>query len=126
MPGDGIRVRIAGRLARTDFGRRALAEKATLAALRVRPTPRARLGLALVALSYLIGWPAVGIFAWMAYHLREPLILAVGGPVTYGLSHLTFMVGSWLAGSRYVVIFLRWAVRKAIEKIGGAPPLSIP
>jgi len=125
MPGDGIRANIAGRLARTRFGREAMQEKANLSLLRTRPTPRVRLGLGLVCVSYIIGWPAVGILAWIAYSLNEPLIVAVGGPVTYGLSHLVFMIGSWFAGARYVRIFLRWAAWKVIERIGGAAPTSV-
>ena len=115
------------RLLRIRFVREAVQEKADLALLRTRPTPRVWVGLGLVALSYLIGWPAVGVLALIAYHLHEPLVLAVGGPLTYGLSHLVFLAGSWLAGSRYGVTLLRWATRRVVEKIGGTtamPPLS--
>jgi hypothetical protein len=122
MPGDGIRAEMAGWLARTRFGREAMEEKTDLSLLRVRPTARFRLGLVLIGFSYVIGWPAVGLLAWIAYHLGEPLILAIGGPVMYGLSNLVFWVGSWLAGARYVGIFLRWATRKVIETIAGRPP----
>jgi hypothetical protein len=126
MPGDGIRAGIAGRLARTRFGRESMEEKADLSLLRAKPTPRVLLGLWLVGFSYIIGWPAVGLLAAIAYVLREPLIVAIGGPVIYGLSNLVFWVGSWLAGARYVRVLLRWATRKVIEKIGGvAPPPSI-
>jgi hypothetical protein len=127
MPGNGIRMKIAGRLARTRFGREALEEKADLSLLRAKPTPRIWLGLGLVGFSYVIGWPAVGLLAWIAYSLGEPLILAIGGPVTYGLSNLVFWAGTWLAGSRYIGILLRWFTGKVIEKIGGtAPPPPSP
>jgi hypothetical protein len=121
MQGDGIRAEMAGWLARTRFGREAMEEKTDLSLLRARPTARVRLGLGLIGFSYVIGWPAVGLLAWIAYHLGEPLIVAIGGPATYGLSNLVFWVGSWLAGARYVRILLRWATRKVIEKIAGAP-----
>lgn len=122
MPGAGIRARIVTRLARTRFVREALEEKADLSALCAKLTPRVWVGLGLIGLSYIIGWPAIGLLAIIAYHLREPVIVAVGGPVTYGLSHLVFLAGSWLAGSHYASIFLRWTTRRFIEKMGGAPP----
>jgi hypothetical protein len=92
-------------------------ENADLSLLRSKPKPRVWMGLGLVGFSYLIGWPAVGFLALIAYLWREPLIVAIGGPVTYGLSHLVFLVGTWLAGSQYVLIFLRWATRRIIKKI---------
>lgn len=126
MPGGAMKARMVSWLARTHFGREALEEHAELSFLRARPTPRVWLGLGLVALSYLIGWPAVGLLALVAWHWHEPLIVAIGGPAAYALSHLVFMVGSWLAGSQYVILSLRWAVRKIIETVGGtgAPPSS--
>jgi hypothetical protein len=124
MPEGGIRARIVARLARVRFVCEAMEEKADLstlrAALREKPTPRGWVGLGLIGLSYLIGWPAVGLLAVIAYHLREPLVVAVGGPLIYGFSHLVFLAGSWLAGTRYAVIILRWATRRVVEKIGGA------
>ena len=125
MSEGGIGVNIADRLARTRFGREAMAEKADLSLLQSKPTPRVWLGLCLIAFSYIIGWPAVGILAAIAYSLHEPMIVAIGGPVTYGLSHLVFWVGSWFAGARYARLFLRWATRTVIERArGSAPPSS--
>lgn len=120
--------RIAARLTATRFVREVLTEKADLKALRTRPTRRVRIGLALVAFSYLIGWPAVGLLAWISYQVREPLIIVIGGPVTYGLSHLVFLAGSYLAGVHYVQIILRWATRRLVERLTGivAPPEAVP
>ena len=121
-----VRVRIFNRLMRLRFVREAVEEKADLASLHQKPTPRAWAGLVLIGLSYLLGWPAVGLLAVISYALHEPLVLAVGGPLIYGFSHLVFLAGSWLAGSRYARIFLRWASRRVVEKIGGPtamPPL---
>jgi peptidoglycan/xylan/chitin deacetylase (PgdA/CDA1 family) len=116
----GIKTRIINRLSRARFVREAMAEKATLSSLSVKPTPRVWTGLGLIGLSYVIGWPAVGLLALISYYMREPLIVAIGGPIVYGLSHLVFMVGFYLAGSRYASIFLRWATWRAME-IGGDP-----
>ncbi len=120
MPEGGIRARIVTRLARARFVREAMEGKADLSELRVKPTFRVWAGLGLVGFSYLIGWPAVGLLALISYQMHEPLIVAVGGPLVYGLSHLVFMAGSWLAGSRYAAILLRWATRRVIEKMEGA------
>ena len=120
----GIRGRIAGRLVRMRFVRESMAQKADLSALRKRPTPREWTGLVLVGFSYLIGWPAVGLLALIAYWMGEPLVLVVGGPAIYGFSHVVFWAGSWLAGARYAAVILRWLTRRIVEKLGGpvAPP----
>ncbi|MHB8771774.1 MAG: hypothetical protein ACYC7J_12295 [Syntrophales bacterium] len=119
-----IRGRIASRLARVRFVREAMEEKADLSSLRRRPTPREWTGLGLVGFSYLIGWPAVGLLALLAYRMDEPLLLVIGGPAVYGFSHVVFWAGSWLAGARYAGVILRWAMRRIVEKLGGAtaPP----
>jgi peptidoglycan-N-acetylglucosamine deacetylase len=124
MPGQEIKTRIINRLSRTHFVRETMADKTTLSSLRVKPTFRVWTGLGLIGLSYITGWPAVGLLALIAYHMREPLIVAVGGPIVYALSHLIFLAGSYLAGSRYILILLRWATRRVIEKWGGAAPMS--
>ena len=117
-----IRERMVARFYRTRFAREALEGEADLSSLRAKPTPRVRAGLALIGFSYVIGWPAVGLLAWASYLLREPLIIAIGGPLTYGLSHLVFLSGSYLAGVHYANIFLRWATRRLLERLTVAPP----
>lgn len=124
MTGGGIKTRIIDRLSRTRFVREAIAERTTLSSLRAKPTPRVWTGLGLIGLSYAIGWPAVGLLALISYYMREPLIVAIGGPLVYGLSHLVFMAGFYLAGSRYAPVFCRWATWRAMEKWGNAAPLG--
>lgn len=119
VPWREIKARIVARMARTRMGREAMAETASLSPLFTKPTPRVWLGVGLIGVSYIIGWPAVGLLALIAFHTGEPMVLAVGGPLIYGLSHLVFMAGFYLAGSHYAPSFLRWATRKAIEKMGG-------
>ena len=118
MPEGGIRAGIIARATRVRFVREAMEEKADLSPLRAKPTLRVWVGLGLVGFSYIIGWPAVGLLAVIAYHLREPLVIAIGGPLIYGFSYLVFLAGSWLAGTRYAVIILRWATRRVVEKMG--------
>jgi hypothetical protein len=52
----------------------------------------------------------------MAVYFKKPLIIIIGGPLTYGLSHLVFILGMYLAGAKYTKIFLRWAARVTMEK----------
>jgi peptidoglycan/xylan/chitin deacetylase (PgdA/CDA1 family) len=122
MHGNSIVKGMVGRLAATRFAREALADKADLKAMRAKPTPRMWMGLGLMGFSYIIGWPAVGLLAWISYRLREPLIVVVGGPATYGLSYLVFLAGFYLAGVHYAQILLRWATRRLVERLTGAAP----
>ena len=115
--------KIAAWAARTEFGKNAIREQADLGAFKDKPTPRIITGIFLMALSYLIGWPAVALFGVLAVYFGQPLIAIVGGPVIYGISHLVFYVGLYLAGARYSWVFLRWATRIFIEKHAGCPPL---
>ena len=87
-----------------------------LSAFRQKPSFRTILGIAIIGFSYIIGWPAIGVVGTVSVYLKKPLLLAVGGPVLYGLSHLVFMAGMVLAGADYSKIFLRWATRVSIEK----------
>jgi hypothetical protein len=74
-------------------------------------------GISAIGISYIIGWPAVGLLGVVSLHLREPLIVTIGGPMTYGLSHLVFIFGMYLAGAEYARVFFRWATRVAMEKL---------
>jgi len=127
MPRWEIKARIVARLARTRFAREAMAGTANFPSLSVKPTLRVWVGLGLIGFSYVIGWPAVGLLALIAFHLGESMIVAVGGPLVYGLSHLVFFAGFYLAGSHYAPFFFRWVTRKTIEKMGSCsadePPI---
>jgi len=109
--------RIVTRIGNTPFVRNAIAEKADLTAFKQKPSARILLGVFLIGFSYIIGWPAVGALAGLAIYLEEPLVAIVGGPLTYGLSHLVFLAGMYLAGAKYSAIFLKWATRVAMEKL---------
>ena len=105
------------RIAETDYVRTAIADKADLKAFKQKPSVRTFLGICIIGISYIIGWPAIGALGALSVYLNRPLWLAVGGPVLYGLSHLVFMAGMYLAGAEYTKIFLRWATRVAMEKL---------
>jgi len=104
------------KIAQTDFVRKAIEEQANLDAFKERPSMRVILGISTIGISYIIGWPAISALGAISVYLGEPLIIVIGGPVTYGLSHLVFIVGMYLAGARYSKIFFRWATRVAVEK----------
>ncbi len=110
---------ILKRFAQTDFVRLAIEERADLSEFRQRPNARIIVGVSAIGVSYIIGWPAVGLLGTISIYLKEPLIVIIGGPLTYGLSHLVFIFGMYLAGAKYTKIFFRWAIRVTMEKFIG-------
>lgn len=110
--------RIVARIADTPYARSAVRDQADLSAFQEPPTFRVLAGVFLIGFSYVIGWPAVSALAALAVYFQEPLLAVVGGPVMYGLSHLTFLAGMYLSGAKYSAIFLRWATRRLVEKLG--------
>lgn len=107
---------ILRKLAHTRYVQSAVAEQADLGAFRERPTPRVISGLWIIGLSYLIGWPAVGALGMVSVYWKNPLIITIGGPLVYGLSHLVFMVGVYFAGAGHARVFMKWAARMAMER----------
>ena len=90
---------------------------ADLSEFKERPTPRLITGLGLMILSFLLGWPAVGVFNTLAFVHKEPLLVLVGG-VFYGLSYFVFIVGAWLARSpHYVGILMRYGMQRLLNKL---------
>ncbi len=104
------------KIAETRYVRSAIDDKADLSAFKEKPSVRVVFGVSVIAFSYVIGWPAVGALGALSIYLEKPLIVAIGGPLIYGLSHLVFMLGMYLAGADYTRIFLRWATRVTVEK----------
>jgi hypothetical protein len=86
-------------------------DSAPWAAFKKKPTPRVIWGLGFMGLSFTVGWPAVGLLGLLAAHTKAPLLFAVGGPVVYGVSHLVFIVGAYLAGAHHAGMFWQWAIR---------------
>ncbi|MCP4629438.1 MAG: hypothetical protein GY850_38925 [bacterium] len=107
---------IIKRISETEYVRSAIEEKADLNAFREKPSIRVILGVSAICFSYVIGWPAIGALGSLAIYLNRPWLIAIGGPLVYGLSHLVFLLGMYLAGYNYTKIFLRWATRVAVEK----------
>ncbi|WP_035245839.1 hypothetical protein [Desulfogranum mediterraneum] len=111
-----IRERIR-KLGQHDFVAAAIEEQADLSAFRERPTPLVLAGVTAICLSFLLGWPAVTALGFLAVKFHNPWIAALGGPLTYGLSHLVFLLGMYLSGALYSMIFLRWLTRVTMERL---------
>jgi hypothetical protein len=109
--------KIAERLAKTKYVREALEDTTELKDIRRERSARMIFGLVLVGFSYIIGWPAVAALGVLAVYFREPLIAIIGGPLIYGLSHVVFLVGAWLAGARHARILMRYATKVLFKKI---------
>ena len=107
---------IIKRISETNYVRSAIADKADLSAFKEKPSMRVILGVSAICFSYIIGWPAISVLGALAIYLNRPWLIAIGGPLLYGVSHLVFLLGMYLAGYNYTKIFLRWATRVAVEK----------
>ena len=107
---------IIKRICETGYVRSALKDKADLSAFKEKPSIRTILGVSAIGFSYIIGWPAISALGALAVYLNRPWLIVIGGPLLYGLSHLVFLLGMYLAGANYTKIFLRWATRMAVEK----------
>ena len=104
------------RICETGYVRSAIKDKADLSAFKEKPSIRTILGVSAIGFSYIIGWPAISALGALAVYLNRPWLIVIGGPLLYGLSHLVFLLGMYLAGANYTKIFLRWATRMAVEK----------
>ena len=113
-----IRRKIAEYLAERKYIIEILENPADLSEFKERPTKRVIAGLILMGLSYIIGWPAVAALSVLAAWLREPMIAVIGCPTTYGLSHLVFIVGAWLARApHYMGTLARYTIQFFLRKI---------
>lgn len=104
-------------LTQKQFFQRILREELDLRCLKRKPTAREQFGIVLVLFSYVIGWPAVAFFGFLSLYLKQPLVLIIGGPLTYGTAHVVFLVGMYIVGKDYATIFMKWSIKKACEKL---------
>ena len=113
-----IRKKIAQYLAGKKYVKEMLDHPADLSEFKERPTPRLIIGLILMGLSYVIGWPAVAALSVLAVWLQEPMIAVIGGPTTYALSCVVFIVGAWLARApHYLVALARYTIQMFLRKL---------
>ena len=112
---------LARKLASNAYVRRAVEKEVTLNVLKTSPSPKFFFGLGLVLLSYILGWPMVGLFSVLSAYFQVPVLLMLG-PAFYGFSHLVWMFGMYLAGRdciKYADIMLSWSLRKVVERALG-------
>ena len=108
---------LADRLLQIQFVSTAVVEQADLSAFKKKPSLLIIIGVLTICLSFLMGWPAVAAIGVVSIKMDQPWIAIIGGPLTYGLSHLIFILGMYLSGGKYTTIFLRWLSRVSVEKL---------
>ncbi len=111
--------KIARGFAETRFGIKALNEDAGLNVFKEKPSAKVLFGIFLIGMSYIIGWPMIGLFGGLALYWKEPLIIIVGGPLLFVVAHLAFLAGVYLAGGKYIMPLIRWVTRVTLKKLTG-------
>lgn len=108
------------RFMRVCYVRNAVETRADLSPFKARMRPRLFIGVLLVGIGMLLGWPAVACFAGIAVYTGEPLFAVIGGPVVYAVSWGIYGLGILIAGREafyYVNVFNRWLVRSVVERM---------
>lgn len=119
--------RLGLRLARIKAIERAIEQRADLAPFKAKPSARLLIGVGLIGLSMLLGWPLISALGGLAIYFSEPLLAVIGGPAAYGLSWAVYGVGLLVAGREalyYAGVFNRWLVRVLVEWMVGEPKLK--
>ena len=123
-----IRTKTADYLVKVPFVRDAVINNADLSVFKEKPSVRIfirnMIGMILIVFSYLIGWPLIFILGIISIYTKEPLIVIIGGPIAYGISHAVFWAGMFITGAHYTMIFLRWAARAAVIKLLGKDKIT--
>lgn len=109
--------KLVKKICEINFVRLAIEEKADLAEFRERPSLEAVLGMVLVGLGILLGWPAVALLGVLAVQWHDPMLAVVGAPLIYAISHLLFWPGVYFSGAQYGKILLRCLTRVMVEKM---------
>jgi len=108
--------KIIVRCAAMPFVQAAIRERADLSAFRQKPSLLVLVGVFAIGISFVLGWPAVAALGILSIKLQTPWIFVVGGPLIYGFSHLVFLLGMYLSGAVYSLIFCRWLTRVTMER----------
>ena len=113
-----IRRKIGQYLSGKKYFKEILENPADLSEFKERMTPRLITGLSLMALSFIIGWPAVAALSVLAVWYKEPLIAVIGCPTTYALSYVVFIIGAWLSRApHYMGILARHTIQSFLRKL---------
>ncbi len=98
-------------------------ERAGLEAFRKRPSGKLMVGVVLIIISSLLGWPAVVLAGWLAVERGNAWVLFVGGPAIYGVSWVIWGLGLLVAGRdslRYANLLSRYGTRRVVEWLIGS------
>ena len=106
----------AKNIAKTKFARNAIADGADLSVFKEKPNAKTFFGIFLMGISYVMGLPAVGLLGAYSVYYSDLFLILLGGPLLLIVSHLVFLAGMYLAGGKYLMVFLRWATRIFLEK----------
>ncbi|MCX5849554.1 MAG: hypothetical protein NTW65_08910 [Deltaproteobacteria bacterium] len=113
-----MRKKITRYLAGKKFVQKIMESPADLSEFKEHPTPRLIAGLALMVLSFIMGWPAVAALSVLAVWFKEPLIAVIGCPTTYALSYVVFIIGAWMARApHYLGTLARYTLQSFLKKI---------
>lgn len=107
--------------------RDAVSSGADLSRFRKRPGKRLLLGMVLVALGILFGWPAVGVLGTLALTLDTPTLATMAAPAVYGGSWVVYLGGLAVGGPEalaYVRDIARWATRVIVQAMLGPTHLA--
>ncbi|MCX6572348.1 MAG: hypothetical protein NT006_13175 [Candidatus Aminicenantes bacterium] len=103
------------KLAGTRWVRHALEKAAIEKGSKEKPKPRFYVGVAVMGLSYILGWPLVSVLGILAARRHRPEIFAIGTPVAYGFSTLFLLLGAGLAG-KDGLRYLRWLFHRLVAR----------
>ncbi|MDD5223233.1 MAG: hypothetical protein PHE84_04525 [bacterium] len=113
--------KLANWFANTSWGREIRTTDHDLSAFAGKPSFRMTLGLILLVISYIIGWPAVALCGMLAARYREPSILIIGGPAVYIFSWIVWWISMLLIGKEsmgYGKTLGKWLGSRFIARYG--------
>ena len=106
----------ARKMAQTKFGKKSLSNPDGLSILKQQPSKRVYVGLVLMAMSFLLGLPALAFLSYLSVKLNNPMTIAFGGPAVVILVHIMFGLGVYLAGQNYASELLQLAIKRFLQK----------
>ena len=121
--------RLKRKLGESRFVIKLAAEPVELDIFQEKPSVQFLIGISVIGFSYLMAWPFIALLGIISLIFGNPMIVAVGGPVAYGLSYLVLFLGVWLAGKdsiNYMRVFSRWMMLKIFKKLSIIDPENDP
>ncbi len=111
--------KLKSRLKDIKFIKKAIEEPIDMEIFKKKPSRKFITGLFLIGFSYIIAWPLISLLGIIALVTKKPLIFVIGSPVSYGISHLVFLLGVFIAGKdaiKYMNVFMQWSIGRLCKK----------